>query len=114
MMSKSGLSRLPEPPYYAVIFTSRRSDGDDAYAAAAQPMAELAQQQPGFQGVESTRGDHGCGITVSYWADEPSIVAWKRRAEHAATRARGSEHWYHHYELRVAKVERAYGKNTHA
>ena len=102
---------LPEPPYYAVIFSSLRNADDDAgYAAAADRMLELAAQQPGYLGAESTRGADGFGITVSYWASEAAIVAWKHHAEHAAIRAHGRKHWYDHFELRVAKVERAYGK----
>ena len=104
---------LPEPPYYAVIFSSQRSAGDeDGYAAAAERMLALAATMPGFLGAESTRGADGFGITVSYWASEAAIVAWKHQAEHAATRAHGRAHWYDHYELRVARVERAYGKPT--
>jgi heme-degrading monooxygenase HmoA len=104
-------ARLPQPPYYAVIFSSRRNGDDDAgYAQAAQRMVELAAQQPGYLGVESTRGGDGFGITVSYWESEAAIAAWRQHAEHAATRAYGRQHWYEHYELRVAKVERAYGK----
>ena len=34
---------------------------------------------------------------------------WRDDAEHALTRATGRADWYDHYELRVAKVERAYG-----
>jgi heme-degrading monooxygenase HmoA len=106
-----GFAALPAPPYYAVIFSSKRNADDEAgYDEAAQRMVELAAQQPGFLGVESTRGDDGFGITVSYWESEEAIAAWKRQAEHAATRAYGRQHWYEHYELRVAKVERAYGK----
>ena len=108
---KDGFAALPPPPYYAVIFSSRRNADDEAgYGEAAQRMVELAAQQPGFLGVESTRGDDGFGITVSYWESEEAIAAWKRQAEHASTRAYGRQHWYEHYELRVAKVERAYGK----
>ncbi|WP_363800622.1 antibiotic biosynthesis monooxygenase [Lysobacter firmicutimachus] len=108
-------ARLPSPPYYAVIFSSQRNGEDDpGYGRAAQRMVELAAQQPGFLGVESVRGDDGFGITVSYWADEAAIAAWKRQAEHAATRAYGREHWYDHFELRVAKVERAYGSKSRA
>ena len=104
-------ARLPEPPYYAVIFSSLRNGEDEAgYEAAAQRMLELAAQQPGFLGVESARGADGFGITVSYWASESAIGAWKHHAEHATTRAHGRKHWYEHFELRVAKVERAYGK----
>lgn len=106
---------LPEPsgeaPVYAVIFSSRRTSGDDqSYAAAAARVEALAREQPGFLGVESARDADGFGITVSYWRDEAAIRAWKMQAEHRATREHGREHWYAHYELRVAKVERAYGK----
>ncbi len=107
----SPFAGLPEPPYYAVIFSSRRNgDDEDGYAAAAQRMLELAALQPGYLGVESARGEDGFGITVSYWASEAAISGWKHQAEHAATRAHGRRHWYEHFELRVAKVERAYGK----
>ena len=108
-------ARLPEPPYYAVIFSSLRNGEDAAgYETAAQRMLELAAQQPGFLGVESARGADRFGITVSYWASESAIAAWKHQAEHAATRAHGRKHWYEHFELRVAKVERAYGKPSRA
>src|SRR5690606_13676634 len=55
------MARTPEPPYYAVIFTSRRTDGDQGYAETAERMAELAREQPGFLGVESARGEDGLG-----------------------------------------------------
>jgi len=114
-MTDAGFARLPEPPYYAVIFSSQRNaDDESGYASAAQRMLELAAQQAGFLGAESARGADGFGITVSYWASERDISAWKHQAEHAATRAHGRKHWYAHFELRVAKVERAYGKPSRA
>ena len=106
-----GFATLPGPPYYGVVFSSQRNGLDEAgYAEAAQRMQELAALQPGFLGMESARDAAGFGITTSYWADEASILAWREQAEHAAVRARGRSRWYGHYELRVAKVERAYGK----
>ena len=107
-MSHSGFAMTPEPPYYAVVFSSLRKDGDHGYAATADRMVELAAQQPGFLGVESVRGADGFGITVSYWESEEAIKGWKRQAEHTAARARGRLEWYEHFEMRVAKVERAY------
>jgi len=108
----SRFAKLPAPPYYSVVFSSARNAQDEAgYAQAAERMMVLAAQQPGYLGVESARGDDGFGITVSYWDSEAAIVAWKQQAEHAATRAHGREHWYDHFELRIAKVERAYGKS---
>jgi heme-degrading monooxygenase HmoA len=107
----NGFAKLPETPYFAVIFSSQRNAEDEAgYNAAAERMLELAAQQPGYLGVESVRGADGFGITVSYWESEAAISAWKHQAEHAATRAYGRKHWYEYYELRVAKVTRAYGK----
>ncbi|MEO6103335.1 MAG: antibiotic biosynthesis monooxygenase [Pseudoxanthomonas sp.] len=105
-----GFAQLPKPPYYAVIFSSQRNAHDEAgYGDSAQRMVELAQQQPGYLGVESTRGDEGFGITVSYWETEAAILAWRKHLEHAAIRERGRSDWYDRYELRVSKVERAYG-----
>jgi len=100
----------PAPPYYAVIFTSLRTDGDRGYGDTAKRMMELAAQQPGYLGVESARGGDGLGITVSYWRDEASILAWKRNTEHQQAQRGGQESWYADYQVRVAKVERAYGK----
>jgi heme-degrading monooxygenase HmoA len=71
-------------------------------------MSELVQQQPGFLGVESTGGADGFGITVAYFDSEDAIRAWKRHLEHAAAREQGRKRWYSHYEVRVARVERAY------
>ena len=104
----SNPASTPAPPYYAVIFSSQRTEGDNGYGATAERMAELAQQQPGFLGMESTRGADGFGITAAYFDTEENIRAWKRNMEHAAARQKGREVWYAHYEIRIAKVERAY------
>ena len=103
-----GVANTPEPPYYAVIFTSQRTEADDGYEAMAQATYELALEQPGCLGAESTRGEDGLGITVSYFVDEASIRAWKENARHLIAQQLGKERWYSHYKLRVAKVERAY------
>ena len=103
-----GFASTPEPPYYAVIFTSQRTGGENGYEAMAQAMYELALEHPGCLGAESTRGEDGLGITVSYFTDEASIRAWKENAWHLVAQQLGQERWYSHYKLRVAKVERAY------
>ncbi len=110
MSNPSSLAQTPEPPYYAVIFTSQRSDGDHGYGAMAERMVELGSRYDGFLGIESARSADGLGITVSYWRDEAAILAWKRDAEHEKAQRGGRERWYDHYQVRVAKVERAYGK----
>jgi heme-degrading monooxygenase HmoA len=109
-----GFARLPKPNYYAVIFSSLRTTGDNGYSRMAERMVELAKEQPGYLGVESARGADGFGITVSYWESEEAIRNWKKHAEHLIAQETGIRHWYEHYELRVAKVERAYGKQPQA
>lgn len=101
------IANTPKPPYYAVIFSTIRTEGDNGYALMAEKMEELARKQPGFLGVESAREE--IGITVSYWKDETSIKTWKEHVDHAAARDLGREKWYKCYMLRVAKVERDYG-----
>lgn len=108
-MSTSSIAQLPAPPYYAVIFTSKRTAGDNGYGEMAEQMLALSAKQPGFLGVESARGADGIGITVSYWSDLESIRAWKANAEHLKAQAEGRARWYEDYEVRIAKVERAYG-----
>lgn len=105
----SKFAQTPKPPYYAVIFASQRTE-DHHYGQTATRMVELAREQAGFLGVESVRGADGFGITVSYWESEEAIRNWKKQTEHRVAQEIGIKHWYEHYELRVAKVERAYRK----
>jgi heme-degrading monooxygenase HmoA len=104
----AGFAKTPEPPYFAVIFTSQRRSGDHGYEAMAEKMFTLALTQPGCLGAESARGDTGLGITVAYFTDDASIHAWKQNMDHLTAQRLGKERWYSHYELRIAKVERAY------
>lgn len=101
------IANTPKPPYYAVIFTSHRTEGDSGYGKMADRMVELASKQPGFLGVESARED--VGITVSYWADLESIRQWKANAEHQEAQRLGHEKWYSSFKTRISKVERDYG-----
>ena len=89
-----------------MIFTSTRTAVDEGYGEVADRMVELASQQPGFLGVESTRGADGLGITVSYWSSLEAIAAWKANAEHRVAQASGHRKWYEHFETRVARVTR--------
>jgi heme-degrading monooxygenase HmoA len=100
----------PEPPYFAVAFSAVRTAEDaTGYAEMADRMVTLAARMPGFLGVESVRGDDGFGITVSYWSTETAIRNWQQNAEHLEAQRLGRERWYERFQLRVCRVERAYG-----
>ena len=109
-MAPSEIAKTPEPPYFAVIFTSHRSEEDDGYDEMSRRMVDLASEQPGFLGIESARDADGRGITVSYWESEEAIRKWKENAEHKAAQSFGRRIWYENYMIRIARVERAYGK----
>lgn len=100
------IAKTPTPPYYAVIFTSYRTEGDSGYGEMADKMVELATQQDGFLGIESAR--EGLGITVSYWRDLESIRKWHENAEHKLVQQKGYETWYQSFATRICKVERDY------
>jgi len=101
-------ARTPKPPYYAVIFTSTKIEEDEGYSAMSDRMVALVQQQEGFLGFESAR--ESLGITVSYWRDEASILAWKAVLAHQEAQRLGKSTWYTDYKIRIAKVERDYEK----
>ncbi|RJE90137.1 antibiotic biosynthesis monooxygenase [Paenibacillus sp. 1011MAR3C5] len=95
--------------YYAVIFTSTRTEGDNGYGRMADRMVELAARQPGYIGVDSVRDASGTGITVSYWESLEAIRNWKANEAHLIAQEKGKQDWYKHYSVKICKVEREYG-----
>jgi heme-degrading monooxygenase HmoA len=108
-MSRAPLPPLFEPPYWAVVFASQRTAGDQGYGAMAEEMERLVAQQPGYLGMESARDADGVGITVAYFRTEADARAWKQVGRHLEAQRLGREKWYRGYRVRVAKVEREYG-----
>lgn len=104
------ISKTPPPPYYTVIFTSIRSEGDNGYSDMSKKMNSMVKNTPGFLGVENARGSQpgDIGITVSYWKDIESIKAWRANPEHKIARTKGRTEWYSRFKVRIAKVERDY------
>lgn len=107
-MPNDRYATTPEPPYYAVIFSSQRTATENGYGEMADVLDRLAEKQPGFLGAEFSRDASGFGITVSYWQDLASIANWKAQATHLQAQQLGKRDWYEGFELRIAKVERAY------
>ncbi|MBN9296156.1 MAG: antibiotic biosynthesis monooxygenase [Filimonas sp.] len=100
------IAQTPKPPYYAVIFSSLRTETLEGYGSTADRMVELAMLQPGYLGHESAR--EGLGITISYWASLEDIRNWKQQSEHLIAQEAGRMQWYQHYKTRICKVERDY------
>lgn len=100
------IAKTPEPPYYAVIFTSTLKEDHKGYSEMAELMEKLAKEQPGYLGFESARSE--IGLSISYWKDLESIRNWKRNADHLFAQKLGKEKWYKTYKIRISKVERDY------
>ena len=100
------IAKTPNPPYYAVIFSTIRTNIEEGYEETAQQMEELAKQQEGYLGIESAKDS--IGITVSYWESLEAIKKWKNNIEHTVARNKGRALWYQYYKLRICKVERDY------
>lgn len=97
-------------PYYAVIFTSVKSEHTEGYDEMAKIMFELASKQKGFLGFETASDE--IGITVSYWETLEDIGNWRHNSQHQQAQNLGKDKWYHNYQVRICKVERCYSFHT--
>jgi heme-degrading monooxygenase HmoA len=102
------MNQMPELPYYAVIFTSLKTQESEDYDKMAERMEMLGSSQPGFLGIQSARGDDGIGITASYWKTLADVAGWKANMEHKVAQGKGKSDWYQGFEVRICKVERQY------
>lgn len=94
---------MQHSPYYAVIFTSTRTEVEDGYHETNDILMEKASEYEGFLGQDTVRDD--IGIAVSYWKTMEDIKAWKNDVDHLLAKSRGRSDWYSHYRVRIAKVE---------
>lgn len=103
------IASTPNPPYYAVIFSSKRKQtrNEDQYNQMVQKMMELAKQQKGFLGIEHVTGENGFELTISYWNTLEAIQQWKENTAHQAAKQKG-ENWYLQLKTRICKVEQDY------
>ncbi|MGV9242152.1 antibiotic biosynthesis monooxygenase family protein [Streptomyces sp. NPDC003710] len=103
-----------EPPYYAVVFTSLRTEADHGYAETAERMEELVGEIPGYLGMDHARTPGGLSITVGYFRDAAALEAWRTDQEHRAAQKRGRAEWYQAYTVHVARVERSHTFERHS
>ena len=98
-----------DPPYYAAVFTTVRTQDQSGYSETNALMEDLVKDVPGFLGMDHAQTPGGLGITVGYFRDAGALTEWRSNAEHRAAQKRGQAEWYQSYTLHVAKVERSHG-----
>jgi heme-degrading monooxygenase HmoA len=89
---------------HAVIFEVRPSDkGRDEYLATAAALRPLLDEIDGFVSIQRFRSVSRPGwiLSLSFWADEAAIAAWRSRDRHHAAQSKGRTDIFENYRLRV-------------
>lgn len=93
----------PSKDYYAVIFSSIKSDHLEGYLEMDALTMQLAQEQEGFLGFESCNSGKQ-GIFISYWTDMDAINKWRQNMTHIQAKNNATQ-WYKRYLSQICKVE---------
>jgi heme-degrading monooxygenase HmoA len=94
---------LPKNNYYAVIFSSTKSDTLEGYAEMDEVTMKLASQQAGYLGYESVAAETR-SIFISYWESKEAIENWRIDATHKMAKS-GANKWYKRYLSQICLVE---------
>lgn len=89
--------------YYAVIFSSTKSDNLNGYAEMDELTMKLAMEQTGFLGYEAVVNGNK-SIFISYWESLSAIEKWKHDSVHKQAKSQAKK-WYKRYLSQICKVE---------
>lgn len=98
----------------AVIFEVWPAAGyESTYLDLAARLRPELDAIDGFISVErfASLADPGKLVSLSFFRDEAAVAAWRNRASHRRTQARGRNGVFTDYRLRIAEVSRDYGLN---
>lgn len=98
---------IQNTPFYAVIFSSQKSEDLEGFEEMDKLMLELALEQPGLLGYESSGNDQE-NIFISYWDSMESINTWRNNSEHIIAKKLGKKNWYKRYLSQICKVESSF------
>jgi heme-degrading monooxygenase HmoA len=94
---------LPKSGFYAVIFSSTKSDNLEGYSEMDEITMQLASKQIGYMGYESLTNQTKT-IFISYWESMEAIEAWRHDTTHKMAKA-GAQKWYKRYLSQICRVE---------
>ncbi len=90
-----------------VVFRSRLTpEAGDDYSEMAAEMLATAEQMPGFVEFKSFKSDDGERVSLVYWQDRETMVAWRSHPRHRIAQNSGRAKWYASYKIEVAEIER--------
>ncbi|TXC85266.1 antibiotic biosynthesis monooxygenase family protein [Luteibaculum oceani] len=91
------------PPYWAVIFSSKKRNNDPEFTKVSDYLDEIVVKQEGYLGHETVGQDPS--ITISYWKDMESIKKWRNHPDHHAAIERSRKEWFEYYNIKIAEVK---------
>lgn len=96
-------NQLPGSGFYAVIFSSEKSDDLKDYAEMDEITMKLAAEQRGYLGFESLSNGNKT-IFISYWEDMKAIEIWRENSTHKMAKAQAIR-WYSRYLSQICEVK---------
>ena len=98
--------QLPDSNYYAVIFSSEKSENLDGYLEMDELTMKLASEQKGYLGHESLSNGNKT-IFISYWENMESIQTWRGNATHQMAKSKAGQ-WYKRYFSQICLVKQSH------
>ncbi|WP_250870270.1 antibiotic biosynthesis monooxygenase family protein [Hafnia paralvei] len=99
----------------AVIFEANSYlDKQARYLEIASELRPLLERIDGFIAIERFQSllEPGKILSLSWWRDEESVLAWKKNVFHQEAQAEGRESIFSYYRIRVAHVFRDYSSEN--
>lgn len=99
----------------AVIFEVwPASGGEHEYLKLAAELKRELEQSDGFVSVErfQSLSEPGKLLSLSFFRDEAAVATWRKHLAHRAAQHAGIDGLFRDYRLRVAEVQRDYGRNA--
>lgn len=96
------------PGQIVTVFRSRlRPEAADDYGPVAAEMDRLVATMPGLVDVKTFTAADGERVTISTFADEESLAAWREHVDHRAAQRAGRDRFYAEYSIQVGETVRA-------
>lgn len=99
----------------AVIFEANSHlDKQARYLEIASELRPLLERIDGFIAIERFQSllEPRKILSLSWWRDEESVLAWKKNVFHQEAQAEGRESIFSYYRIRVAHVFRDYSSEN--
>ncbi len=97
------IKALPKDNFYAVIFSSTKSENLEGYREMDEMTMDLASKQEGYLGYESLSHENKT-IFISYWENRKAIENWRQHAIHLMAKEKAQQ-WYQRYLSQICLVE---------